>query len=125
MGLYEFLLIIIVLGMIIGFYLLERKEREKLNNRLMAKDFKEYKYFDKKFDKDIKEDEKIHDEARTEREEAGKVLRKEYQDQPKKHKTEQDVAEEIDEELDEAIEEPTKADKEEAIAMDKEFEDTK
>ena len=122
MNLYEFLLIVIILLMMVGFYLLERRERRELNNRLMAKDFKEYKYYEKKFDKDIKEDEKIHDEARTERVEAGKVLRDEYKDT---QKTERDVATEIDEELDEAIEEPTKEDEKDMERMNKEFEDKK
>jgi len=120
MGLYEFLLIVIILVMMIGFYLLERRERRELNNRLMARDFKEFKYYEKKFDKDIKEDEKIHAEARTERVEASKVLRDEY---VSTQKTERDVADEIDAELDEAIEEPTKEDEKDMERMDKEFED--
>lgn len=122
MGLYEFLLIVIILAMMIGFYLLERRERRELMNRLMAKDFKEYKYYDKKFDKDIKEEEKIHDEARTERVEASKVLRDDFKTQVK---TERDIADEIDAELDEAVEEPLEIDKREAEAMNKEFEDRK
>jgi len=120
MSLYEFILIVIILAMMIGFYLLERRERRELMNRLMSKDFKEYKYFEKKFDNDVEEDKKIHDEARTERVEASKVLRDEYQSRPK---TERDVADEIDEELDEAIEEPSKEDEKDMERMNKEFED--
>jgi dipeptidase len=42
-------------------------ERRKLLNRIMATDYEQFEYYDKKFSKDIKEVEKIRDEAREER----------------------------------------------------------
>lgn len=68
MNLYSFLLIIIALLMVVGVYLLERRERRELNNRFMAKDYKEYNYYEKKFDRDVEEEENIRVEARKERE---------------------------------------------------------
>jgi hypothetical protein len=43
----------------------------------MAKDLKEYSYYDKKFKKDIIEEKKIEDEARKERDDFRKGMKKE------------------------------------------------
>lgn len=67
MNLYEFLLVVIALLIAIGVYFLERRERQELLNRIMAKDLKEYNYYEKKFKKDITEETKIEAEARQER----------------------------------------------------------
>jgi hypothetical protein len=48
--------------------LLNRKERDRTLNRLMAKNFQEFNYFDKKYDTDLKEVELLRDEERQERE---------------------------------------------------------
>lgn len=50
------------------FRFLHYKERRELLNRLMAKDFKEYQYYEKEHEKDIEEKEAINEEARHERE---------------------------------------------------------
>jgi hypothetical protein len=77
MNLYEFLLVVIAFLIAVGVYLVERKERRELLNRIMAKDLKEYSYYDKKFKKDIIEEKKIEDEARKEREDFRKDIKKE------------------------------------------------
>lgn len=67
MNIYEFLLVVIAFLIAVGVYLIERKERRELLNRIMAKDLKEYSYYDRKFKKDIIEETKIENEARQER----------------------------------------------------------
>jgi hypothetical protein len=42
-------------------------ERKKLLNRIMARDYEQFEYYDKKYNEDIKEVKKIRDEAREER----------------------------------------------------------
>ena len=42
-------------------------ERKKLLNRVMAKDYEQYQYYEKKYGADIKEVKKVRDEARQER----------------------------------------------------------
>ena len=90
MNIYTFLLVVIAMLIAVGVYLIERKERRELLNRIMAKDLKEYSYYDKKFKKDIVEETKIEDEARQERddfrkdvkEEKDKISSKEFEDVP-------------------------------------------
>jgi len=67
MNIYEFLLIAIALLLAAGVYLLERRERRELLNRFMAKDYKEYNYYEGEHKKDVKEKVKISKEARDER----------------------------------------------------------
>jgi len=67
MNIYEFLLVVIAFLIAVGVYLIERKERRELLNRIMAKDLKEYSYYDRKFKKDVIEQTKIEEEARQER----------------------------------------------------------
>lgn len=67
MNLYDFLLVVIAMLIAAGVYILERRERQEILNRFMAKDLKEYNYYDMKFKKDITEETKIEDEARKER----------------------------------------------------------
>ena len=76
MNLYNFLLVVIAMLIAVGVYLLERKERRELLNRIMAKDLKEYSYYDRKFKKDIIEETKIEDEARQERTDFREDVRK-------------------------------------------------
>ena len=76
MNLYEFLLVVIAFLIAVGIYLIERKERRELLNRIMAKDLKEYNYYDKKFKQDIVEEKKIEDEARQEREDFREDIKK-------------------------------------------------
>jgi len=90
MNIYEFLLVVIVILIAVGVYLIERKERRELLNRIMAKDLKEYSYYDRKFKKDIVEETKIEDEARQEREDFRKdikadkdaITKEEFEDVP-------------------------------------------
>lgn len=77
MNLYNFLLVVIAMLIAVGVYLLERKERREILNRFMAKDLKEYSYYDKKFKKDIVEETKIEDEARQERDDFRKDTKEE------------------------------------------------
>lgn len=44
-----------------------RLERNKLLNRLMARNYQEYEYYDKKYKKDLKEVESLRDESRRDR----------------------------------------------------------
>ena len=76
MNLYSFLLVAIAMLIAVGVYLLERKERQEILNRFMAKNLKEYSYYDKKFKKDIVEETKIEDEARQERDDFRKDIKK-------------------------------------------------
>jgi len=50
-----------------------RRERAKLLNRLMARDYAQFQYYETKFKKDVAEVEKVRDEAREERKEAKKA----------------------------------------------------
>lgn len=77
MNLYNFLLVVIAMLIAVGVYLLERKERREILNRFMAKDLKEYSYYDKKFKKDIVEETKIETEARQERDDFRKDTKEE------------------------------------------------
>ena len=71
MNLYVFLLCVVTFMLLAIFLFLTRRDHRKditqLLNRLMARDYKEYQYYERKFDKDIKEEESIRDEARKER----------------------------------------------------------
>ena len=75
MNLYAFLLVLFAMLIAVGVYLLERKERQEILNRFMAKDLKEYNYYDKKFKKDIVEETKIESEARQERDDFRKDIK--------------------------------------------------
>lgn len=46
---------------------LNRHERTKLLNRLMARNYQEYEYYDKKYKGDLKEVEALRDESRDDR----------------------------------------------------------
>jgi len=76
MNIYEFLLVVIAFLIAVGVYLIERKERRELLNRIMAKDLKEYSYYDRKFKKDVIEQTKIEEEARQEREDFREDVKK-------------------------------------------------
>jgi hypothetical protein len=75
MNLYDFLLVAFAMAIAVGVYLLERKERQEILNRFMAKDLKEYNYYDKKFKQDIVEEKKIENEARLERDDFRKDVK--------------------------------------------------
>jgi len=94
MNIYEFLLVAFALLIAVGVYLLERQERRELLNRFMAKDFKEYSYYDKKFKKDITEETKIEDEARKERDDFRErqkgISPKEFEDVPEEPEEEEE-----------------------------------
>jgi len=49
-----------------------RQERSKLLNRLTAKDYAQYKYYEDKWKGDLKEVEQVRDEARDDRKEEKK-----------------------------------------------------
>jgi cell division protein FtsL len=63
-----FLLFVAILVIEVFFRFLNRRDTKELLNRIMAKDYKEYEYFEKKYEKDVKEEENIREEARKERE---------------------------------------------------------
>lgn len=66
---FGFLVLIALIFIVdVVFRFLHYKEREKLLNRLMAKDYKEYQYFEREHEKDVEEKEAINVEARKERE---------------------------------------------------------
>ena len=46
-----------------------RKERDKLLDRIMAKNYEQYEYYEKKYEKDLDEVEKLREEEHTERKE--------------------------------------------------------
>lgn len=46
---------------------LNRRERDKLLNRIMAKDYQEYEYYDKKYKGDLREVKALRDESRKDR----------------------------------------------------------
>lgn len=72
MDLRVFLLFVAIIAVEVIFRFLYRRDyrqdMKQLLNRIMAKDYKEYNYYEKKFDKDVEEEENIRDEAREERE---------------------------------------------------------
>ena len=94
MNLYEFLLVALALLIAVGVYFLERQERKELLNRFMAKDLKEYSYYDRKFKKDIVEETKIEEEARKERDDFRDVQKgispKEFEDVPEEPEEEEE-----------------------------------
>ena len=94
MNLYEFLLVALALLIAVGVYFLERQERKELLNRFMAKDLKEYSYYDRKFKKDIVEETKIEEEARKERDDFREgqkgIDRKEFEDVPEEPEEEEE-----------------------------------
>jgi hypothetical protein len=53
-----------LLGWLIVSDLLNRHERIKLLNRVMAKNYQEFEYYDKKYEGDLKEVEALRDESR-------------------------------------------------------------
>lgn len=62
---------LILTGIIVGLFgwnvisdLLARHERERLIDRIMAKDYQEFEYYDKKYQGDLDEVEKLRDEDR-------------------------------------------------------------
>jgi len=71
MNIYLFVVIIVAPVIIaeIIFRFLHFRREERLLNRLMAKDYKEYRYYEKEHIKDVEEKESIRDEARDERDE--------------------------------------------------------
>lgn len=46
-----------------------RKERDKLLNRIMSKNYEQYEYYEKKYDKDLDEVEKLREEDHADRKE--------------------------------------------------------
>jgi len=58
----------IIFGVDVVFRFLHYKEREKLLNRLMAKDYREYQYYEREHERDLEEKGLINQEARQERE---------------------------------------------------------
>jgi len=71
MNIYLFVVIIVAPVIIaeIIFRFLHYRREERLLNRLMAKDYREYRYYEKEHTKDVEEKEAIRDEAREERDE--------------------------------------------------------
>lgn len=57
----------VVFGWYVISDILNRLERNKLLNRLMAKNYQEFEYYDKKYEKDLKEVESLRDESRRDR----------------------------------------------------------
>ena len=92
---------ILYLGVIALLCYLFYKERKSLLDRIMAESYKEYEYFRKMYDKDIKETEKLRKDARVE-DEVDKEIEKEIDAEYEKEKeflkqTEEDCEEdEID-----------------------------
>jgi len=73
----------IVIALIVLYVVSEafnRVERTKLLNRLMAKDYKEFKYYENKWKGDLKEIEKVREENREERKEVKKEAAEEDED---------------------------------------------
>jgi len=58
-----------------------RRERGKLLNRLMAKDYKEFKYYEDKWKGDLKEIATVREETREELKEELKTAKKEGEDE--------------------------------------------
>jgi biopolymer transport protein ExbB/TolQ len=58
-----------------------RAERTKLLNRLMAKDYKEFRYYQEKWPGDLKEIEKVRDETREELKEELKTAKKDGEEE--------------------------------------------
>jgi hypothetical protein len=58
----------VILGVFIGFELLNYRRIEKLMNRIMAKDYAEFKYYEDKWKPDIKELKEVREETRELRE---------------------------------------------------------
>ena len=63
---------LIIAGVILGWHivseLLHRDEKKKLLNRLMAKNYDQYEYYEEKYQKDVAEVAALRDESRKERE---------------------------------------------------------
>ena len=75
MNIYLFVVIIVAPVIIaeIIFRFLHYRREERLLNRLMAKDYKEYQYYQKEHKKDVVEKEAIREEARDERDDFRKT----------------------------------------------------
>jgi hypothetical protein len=58
---------IVLLALFVAQQVLYWRREEKLLNRLMARDYKEFQYFEEKYPKDVAEVEKLREEARDER----------------------------------------------------------
>jgi len=75
MNLFSFILILILIGVDAAFRLLEKKERQEFLNRFMARDYRQFQYFQGEYKKDLKEKEAIREEAREERDDFRKNTR--------------------------------------------------
>jgi len=74
-------ILIAVLALYVVSEVFHRRETEKLLNRLMAKDYKEFKYYEDKWRGDLKEIEKVRDETREELKEELKTAKKEGEEE--------------------------------------------
>ena len=78
---------LIIAGVLGGLYLFERitgrAERQKLLNRLMAKNYEEFEYYDKRFGTDIAELKKMRNDERKERKKQSKDFEEISIDAPK------------------------------------------
>ena len=92
----ENLLNLVGLVVLAGFYLLERfwhrKDITKLLNRVMARNYEEYEYYDKKYPRDLKELDNIREQENKIRETNLEELRGE-----EPFSTDEDIAKKIDE----------------------------
>jgi hypothetical protein len=82
---------------IIFMYYLTTRERSKLLDRIMARTYQEYEYHDKMYETDIKETEKLRDEAREERLEDDEIK----QELDVEYRRERDMLKEMDEDWEE------------------------
>ena len=69
----EYILIAVIALYVIS-EVFNRRERGKLLNRLMARDYAQFNYYETKFKKDVKEVEAVRDETREDRKEAKKEV---------------------------------------------------
>lgn len=68
MNFYGFLISFLLFATFIVFELLNYRRIEKLLDRLMSRNFEEYKYFSDKWPGDLKEYERLREESRIDRE---------------------------------------------------------
>jgi len=74
-------IIIAVLVLYVVNEVFHRRERGQLLNRLMAKDYKEFRYYQEKWPGDLKEIEKVRDETREELKEELKTAKKDGEEE--------------------------------------------
>jgi len=67
-------IVIAVIALYVISEVFNRRERGKLLNRLMARDFAQFNYYETKFKNDVKEVEAVREETREERKEAKKEV---------------------------------------------------